>query len=198
MVAVNHILLVFLLSTQCKAICYHCFSSDASLEPKVRTHLGTQEDVFIMPIISRSSSCSMEIQPDYPGVEGQLCSDSSLCVTLMLNVEYPRFVVRGCLEYILRYRLKKEDIHKEGCYIVRSFPSRYSSNFTMEYVLCVCDGDYCNGKQPPDFVSQPLLFPERTVHRLTSEEGVQRFEVSSSVSTLLVTQWVICLSQMFF
>ncbi|VDM54540.1 unnamed protein product [Angiostrongylus costaricensis] len=174
------------------AACYHCFSSDASLEPKVRTQLGTQQDVFFMPFTSRSSSCSEKVDPNQPGIEGQLCSSSPLCVTLTPNIENSSFVVRGCLEYTLRHNLKKENIHNEGCYMVRSLSSRYPSNFTMEYVLCVCNGDYCNGAQPPDFVPGPLLFSGET------PEGHLQLEVSSSTFKLFAIIWTLILLRILF
>ncbi|KAJ1357949.1 hypothetical protein KIN20_016225 [Parelaphostrongylus tenuis] len=238
MFGADYVLLIYPLFTYCQAACYHCFSSDASLEPRVRTQLGTQEDVFFMPIASRSSSCSYrmniwcarkdswkrsqslwtlmefynlliqfvmilwcphakKIKPNRPGIEGQLCSSSPLCVTLTPNIENSSFVVRGCLEYILRHNLKKENITKEGCYMVRSLSSRYS-NFTMEYVLCVCSGDYCNGEEPPDFVPGPLLFSGETVLPLRPREGVLKIregplllEVSSSVLKLFSFTWML-------
>lgn len=147
--------------------CFHCVSSDSLLDPRVRTHLGTQEDVFFMPIASRTPACSVAIEADHPSIEGQICSSSPLCVTLTPNIENTTFVVRGCMEYILRHSLKSEDIHAEGCYMVRSLPSRYPNNFTLEYLLCVCNGDYCNGGQPPDIIPGPLAFAGQTVLRLS-------------------------------
>ncbi|EYC11958.1 hypothetical protein Y032_0049g1872 [Ancylostoma ceylanicum] len=185
------------------AVCYHCFSSDASLEPKVRTHLGTQEDVFFMPITSRTSSCSDKIESDYTAIEGQICSSSPLCVTLTPNIANSTFVVRGCMEYILRHSLKKEDIHKEGCYLVRSLPARFPNNFTMEYVLCVCKGDYCNGEQPPDFLPGPHAFHGEMVLPLTPKEDIviapgrrAQLEISSSAFVFILFPWIFSFSLM--
>ncbi|KAE9416360.1 hypothetical protein Angca_000346, partial [Angiostrongylus cantonensis] len=143
---------------------------------------------------------SKKVDPNQPGIEGQLCSSSPLCVTLTPNIENSSFVVRGCLEYTLRHNLKKENIHNEGCYMVRSLPSRYPNNITMEYVLCVCNGDYCNGAQPPDFVPGPLLFSGETVLRLKSREGGliepegrSQLEVSSSAFKLFAVIWTLIL-----
>ncbi|CAJ0591858.1 unnamed protein product [Cylicocyclus nassatus] len=155
------------------SVCYHCLSSDAQLDPKVRSHLGTQEDVFFMPITSRSSSCSDKIDHDwFPSIESQICSSSSLCVTLTPNIENSTFVVRGCMEYILRHSLKRQNIHKKGCYLVRSLPARYPPKFTVDYLLCVCKGDYCNGEQPPDFLPGPYNFHGNMVLPLHRREDL--------------------------
>ncbi|WKY09695.1 hypothetical protein Q1695_002224 [Nippostrongylus brasiliensis] len=172
MLPIHCILLIFAaLFDFSKAACFHCVSSDVSLEPRIRTHLGTQEDIFFMPLLSKSAACSAEIESD-SSIEGQICSSSSECVTLTLNFENSTFAVRGCMEYILRHSLKIEDIHEEGCYVVRSLPSRYPNNFTMEYILCVCIGDYCNRDPPLAFQPGPLPFKGQTIIRLRQKEDM--------------------------
>ncbi|ETN74714.1 hypothetical protein NECAME_12782 [Necator americanus] len=114
-----------------------------------------------------------------------------------LSEKYSTFVVRGCMEYILRHSLKKENIHKEGCYLVRSLPARFPNNFTMEYVLCVCNGDYCNGEQPPDFVPGPHSFAGEMVLPLNQKEEWMvapgkriKLEISSSALSFMLSSWL--------
>lgn len=77
------------------------------------------------------------------------------------------FVVRGCLENVLRITWREDRrLHKEGlilillnyiisnifrCFMVRSIPM-YPNKNILDYVICVCRGDYCNSQAAVGYV----------------------------------------------
>ncbi|CAL2044972.1 unnamed protein product [Caenorhabditis brenneri] len=175
--------LLYLASNVVAINCFHCLSPDKQYNATVRRQLATQTDIFFYPLGVKTQYCSEPIDPEYPHVlEGQICSKYEMCVTLFPNLQDSTFVVRGCFESILRHsRRNEEQLHQDGCYLLRSLPM-YSNTVTMDYVVCTCHGDYCNDMGTPDAVPKPYSFGKSNILKLSLTEEGKALQLSSSSS----------------
>ncbi|CAA98420.1 Protein quiver [Caenorhabditis elegans] len=161
--------------------CFHCVSQDKQYNATVRRQLATQTDIFFYPIGVKSHYCSESIDPEDPHIiEGQICSKYSICVTLFPNLPDSTFVVRGCFENILRHsRRAEEQLQQDGCYLLRSLPM-YSNTVSMDYVVCTCNGDYCNTMEMPEVVPKPYSFGKSNILKLSYTNEGNALQLSSS------------------
>uniref|UniRef100_A0A914W779 Protein quiver n=1 Tax=Plectus sambesii TaxID=2011161 RepID=A0A914W779_9BILA len=123
-------------------LCNYCASKDKELTPVLRRQLSAQRDTFYWPIDAASHQCHQKSGEQYDR-QAQVCV-AARCVTLSPNVPAVNFTVRGCMDQILRHPLKADiRLDKNGCYLRRSKPI-YAGEPALNYLLCVCDSDYCN------------------------------------------------------
>ncbi|KAF1749984.1 hypothetical protein GCK72_016529 [Caenorhabditis remanei] len=164
--------------------CFHCVSPDKQYNATVRRQLATQTDIFFYPLGVKSHYCSESIDPEYPHIiEGEICSKYSMCITLFPNLQDSTFMVRGCFESILRHsRRTEEQLHQDGCYLLRSLPM-YSNTVTMDYVVCTCHGDYCNTMGMPDVVPKPYSFGKSNILKLTMAEERNALQLATSATS---------------
>lgn len=81
------------------------------------------------------------------------------------------FTVRGCMDQILRHTLKGDSrLQKSGCFLRRSKPI-YTDEPAVDYLLCVCDGDYCND------AAQRAYFPI-DIDESSTDDIIELVEVS--------------------
>ncbi|CAD6199978.1 unnamed protein product [Caenorhabditis auriculariae] len=138
--------------------CLNCAALDPSFNATLQSQLLMQSDVFFYPVVvQKTPACSNSLNVEegdignlYPTIEGEICSKFSRCITLFPNIPNTTFVVRGCLESVLRYKFREDRrLQSPGCYLLRSSPS-YPNVLALEFVACVCEGDYCNSASVAD------------------------------------------------
>ncbi|CAJ0568221.1 unnamed protein product, partial [Mesorhabditis spiculigera] len=156
--------------------CYRCVSKEDSLDPITRIQIRNQIDTFFVPVEARSPGCSQTIDEDTPNVELQLCSVFPYCVTLMPNVPNSTYVVRGCFELTLRSNLRENQALREapGCFLIKSRPG-VPANSTLNYIVCICEGDYCNYEPIPHFEDISYMDPRKPIQRLANHNGTLQF-----------------------
>ncbi|CAI4223295.1 unnamed protein product [Auanema sp. JU1783] len=183
--------------------CFHCLSPDSHLKPTLRRQLKTQTDVFFWQIGTQWNACSEKVNPMIPSIEGQICSKYQMCVTLQPNIPNSTFVVRGCLESVLRYSWREDErLHKEGCYMIRSLPM-YPNEQPMDYIICVCAGDYCNRDEAVNYVSGPYNYDRDTILQLSPNndvyyEGNGRIQLAVSSASLVDKAFIFIYSTLLF
>ncbi|CAI2354678.1 unnamed protein product [Caenorhabditis sp. 36 PRJEB53466] len=171
--------------------CFHCISPDKQYNATVRRQLATQTDVFFYPIGVKSHYCSDYIDQDDPHIiEGQICSKYSKCVTLFPNLPGSTFVVRGCLESILRHTFREDErLHEEGCFLLRSLPM-FPKTITMDYVVCTCHGPYCNNMAMPATVERPYHFGRSAVLKLALTDDGGALRIATSSGAMRLATWL--------
>ncbi|CAI5451644.1 unnamed protein product [Caenorhabditis angaria] len=167
--------------------CITCISPDTQYGAAVRRQFATQTDVFLRPHGVTTPNCSKELNLDrLDQMDAQICAKDSMCVTLFPNLPNTTFAARGCFEQLLRYNLRGyAELRSQGCYMVQSLPA-FQNNIPIDYVICTCNGNYCNTMPIPSTVPKPYSFGTSKILQVSSiyPEGPLQI-ISSSVSRFI-------------
>uniref|UniRef100_A0A8R1E0E9 Uncharacterized protein n=1 Tax=Caenorhabditis japonica TaxID=281687 RepID=A0A8R1E0E9_CAEJA len=123
-----------------------------------------------------------------------------MCVTLFPNLPGSTFVVRGCLESVLRHAYREDtQLHSDGCYLLRSLPM-FPNTVPMDYVVCTCHGDYCNNIDMPNVVEKPYSFAGSGILKLAYSDDERSLQIATSVcsrealwaTSLIISIYSVC------
>ncbi|VDD92684.1 unnamed protein product [Enterobius vermicularis] len=129
--------------------CFYCASYAHYLAPGIRQHLASHTDVFHWPKAS-SPNCS-NLPADNRSIESQTCTKHHLCVTISPNI---RSKLNNCIS-------RNKHFCTSGTVMLLSFRCHLVSStreLPMDYIVCVCEGNYCNNQKQHPFIRPKSLY----------------------------------------